>query len=208
MTKKIIKFGNDPFKDKLANVTPSTKDLQQFISPNPAATNTIYYFKETNGSDFLNQETNYETWENAGISALMIDTDSYPLMTDEAYLKKAAETLSCPIFRWQEVKEQDNLFDSRVIGFDGQVTPISHFDGKTFFNLYKLAEGMHFRLIPIINSKKDWDIIASAMPRYIYLTEAAGESAPPMFKNSRCFFMGPEALKDKFKLKCITKTAP
>lgn len=198
-----IKIGPKGSFDKQGSITPSTRDLQQFISPNPKAKSLVYLLKDNSG-DELNTAP-LEQFEKDEISALFVDTSEIGNITQDDYLKKSTEALSCPLYRWQSVTEQDDLFDSRVLGFDGQVTPVGHLENKDFFALYKLAQGFHFRLIPLIKENKDWNALTATMPSFIAIDDNAEIEIPALFKNARCFFMGPESMSESHSLKCLIK---
>lgn len=186
----------------ISDISPSTKDLMQFISPNPTDTEIIYLIHE---QDIKAHETKFVEWEEANICALIVDTQSTTQLVDESSLTQASEEMSCPILRMQDAERDKDLIESRTMGFDGQIISVKNMSAENFQNLYTLAESMHFRLIPLITSQNDYEKVLGAQPKFIYLASLVEDNLSEQLENSKIWLMGKEEMKDKFKLKCLIK---
>lgn len=200
MVIKII--GSEDKKKQVASLTPSTRNLQQFISPNPKDTNSILYFKEGTTKELEQKESDFAAWEDKESSALIIDTRLSPPIKSEDYLHKIKETVTCPFFRWQDIKEQDDMFDARLLGFDGQITSVANIKKAEFANLFKLAKSIHFELIPVVATKEDWKTVVPLNPKFMYIEESINE-IPIMVKEGNFFLIGQKSSTEKFGLKCF-----
>lgn len=188
------------------NTTPATRDLMRFISPNPSAVDKVQWFSEINTTDLKNAEADFQKWESKNICALVVDSSNCPPIRAEDYLTKALEVLSYPILRYQSMRDQDELFDSRLLGFHGQITPVGEIGKNAFFELNKIAESIHFRLIPAVMQKSDWEIISPVAPRFVFIHSDYTDELPPVIKNSRTWLIGNAAQKEKYKLKCVVES--
>lgn len=198
----MIKIGP---KQNRQNVTPSTRDLARFISPNPNATSKILWFCEKSGDDLKAQEEKFAEWENKNPAAVVIDCLEYPYLKDATYLSALSAAVSCPILKYQRLASDDDIFDTRVLGFDGQISPLEDGDKKNFFEIFKLAQSIHFRVIPAVQKKQDWDIVATASPQFIYLEPGYTDELPPLVRNSRMNLIGNTDQSQAFKLKCLVE---
>jgi len=188
------------------DMTPSTRDLMQFVSPNPSDTETVYFLTETSGHDLSIHEATFAKWEDENICAFIIDTRSSAEISDKIYLKAAVENLECPIIRYQNIQNENDIYDTRVLGFHGLITGVEKLNANDFKELYSGAESVNFRLIPCVQNATDWDIISAALPKFIYLDANLEGEIPEPIKQSKTWFMGESALKDRYSLKCIIET--
>lgn len=192
-------------QEPTANITPVKRDLLQFISPNPRAHNPILLVTENSTFDLASFEDRFQSWEDRNLSAIIIDTRNAPMIRNESYLIKLRETVECPIIRWQTIREQDDIFDARLLQFDAQISEFNHINTTEFMNLYKLSQGIHFRIIPMITGNTDWKIVVPAQPRF-YCVDSALESIPPMVRESQSALIGFAADVERFGLKCVIET--
>ncbi len=190
-------------KKNLAAVTPSTRDLMQFISPNPKSVSPIFFFVEESGEDLLAQDEKLKALEDKNPAALIIDTRQAQSIVRDDYLTRVREILDCPILRFDNVAEEDALFDSRVLQFDGQVMPVTGHDASSYFKLAKRAESIHFRLIPCVSGIEDFDVVATTTPHFVWLADDFDGEIPPIVKSARVWFMGSDKLLNKYPLKCV-----
>lgn len=194
-----------PGREPTADITPVRRDLLQFISPNPRSENLILMVRETTGTELKRFEECFAAWEDKNPAAIIIDTTGAPKIRDENYLMKLRETLECPVIRLQTIKEQDDIFDARLLQFDAQISPISHINTNEYMNLNKLSQGIHFRIIPLIQSDTDWKITVAAQPRFYYVSSTLG-SIPPMITDSQSWLIGHKTDAERFPLKCQVET--
>lgn len=194
-----MKFHNDTENNK-----PKVREFKQFVSPNPKTANNILLFKEVSTKDIGKLNDKFKDYKNlSGLSAFIVDTTACPHIRDDTYLNEAKKELSCPFLRFEHMTEIDNIFDSRLMQFDGQITSAKNFNQKEFFNLYKLAQAQDLLIIPYVSQKEDWQKVMPAAPKIIYLDTSYDNELPPVVKEANIWLLGMRKLKEKYNLKCV-----
>ncbi|MCP5464017.1 MAG: hypothetical protein H7A33_03235 [Deltaproteobacteria bacterium] len=184
------------------NMTPSLRDLAQFISPNPKAQEKALFFTESSGDDLAKHKEQFQNWED-NHCAIIIDTTACYDFKNIEYLNELAEFFSGPVLRYHDFREQDEIFDSRIVGFHGVVVDMQHAKAKEIFDWNESAKSVHFRLIPHVKEHGDWQKAVPLQSRFIYLSEGFGESLPPAVDPKNHWFIGEENVANKAPLKII-----
>lgn len=184
----------------VTDMTPSTRDLMQYISPNPADRETVYLVRETTGWDLKKFENEFAGWEDQNIAAVIIDTRGLKRPLPADYLKKAASNMECPLIRFENVKTEDNIYEARRLGFHGIITELAGHDQSAFHSLYSQAESVNFRLIPVVRDAGGWQTVLSVRPKFVYVE--AGD-IPDDVVRLKIWLLGKKDLEQSVNLKCV-----
>ncbi|MBF0106544.1 MAG: hypothetical protein HQM16_14610 [Deltaproteobacteria bacterium] len=196
-----MKFHNEDIQTK-----PPLRDIKQFISPNPRVVNSAVLFKEHTTTDLkAHAEAIVQMQHSADTAAFIVDTTACPHIRDDSYLLPLREKLSFPFLRLETMTEIDNIFDTRLMRFDGQITSPQHFSAKEFYNLVKFAQAQDLFIVPAILDKEDWKKVLPVSPKMVYIAADIGETLPPMVKEAGIWLMGEGSLREKYNLKCVVE---
>lgn len=187
----------------LSNITPSTRDLAQFISPNPGKTAkfiavTMDFFTR---SDFREQLV---AWEGEEIAALIIKTATVTACDSEAMagiMTPATHDLSCPILAQTQITAIDAVAHLRAAGFDGAICEVASLSDEVLVGAVRLAETIHFRLLFKIDRREDASRIVTFKPRFIYAGVAADFISE--MASSTSWLVGPASFAGGMPLKGI-----
>lgn len=187
----------------ISNITPSTRDLAQFISPNPGKTAKFIgvamgFFAR---SDFREQLV---AWEAEEIAALIIKIETVATCDSESVTRimtQAPHDLSCPIFAQTQIRTVDDVAHLRAVGFDGVICGVSSLSDEVLVGAMRLAETIHFRLLFKIDRREDASRIIAFKPRFIYAGVAA-DFVAEMASNAS-WLVGPASFAGAMPLKGI-----
>lgn len=186
----------------IADITPSTRDLMQFISPNPGKRDRLIMIDDTAARGMAAWREKFPKWEDAEISGLIIvvpQTASPP----PNYLAEAIAALSCPMIRLADAKNFDDIAHSRQIGFDAQIVSSQSFPHAE--DIFAKALAMHFRIIFRITSQADLEFARALAPRFVYLD--AELPAAVEIPRQTTWIIGRTELAGAMPLKCVVERA-
>lgn len=184
----------------IANITPSTRDLMQFISPNPGKRDRLILIEDTAGTGLGAYAEKFKAWEDAEISGLIVVVPTACNLAGD-YLKSAIETLSCPIIRLADAKACEDIAHSRQIGFDAQIVSSQSFPHAE--NILAKAQAMHFRIIFRMASRADVEFVKALAPRFVYLD--AELPAAVEIPQQTTWIIGRAGLAGVVPLKCVVE---
>lgn len=187
----------------IPNITPSTRDLAQFISPNPGKTAKFIavamdFFAR---SDFREQ---LAAWEDEEIAALIIKVEAVTACDSEAVTRimtPVTHDLSCPILAQTQITAIDNVAHLRAAGFDGVICEVASLPDEVLAGAMRLAETIHFRLLFKIDRREDSSRVAAFKPRFIYVGVSA-DFVAEMASNAS-WLVGPASFAGAIPLKGI-----
>lgn len=184
----------------ISDVTPSTRDLMQFISPNPGKHDRLILLEDVVGTGLGAHAEKFKAWEDEEISGLII---AVPAACDLAgdYLKSAMAGLSCPIIRLADARAFEDIAYSRQIGFDAQIVSSQSFPHAQ--NILAKAQAMHFRLIFRIASQADVEFVKALAPRFAYLDAVLPAVAE--IPRQTTWIIGRAGLAGVVPLKCVVE---
>jgi hypothetical protein len=189
----------------VAHITPSTRDLTQFISPNAGRQSSLYLVQDTTGEALQKFENDFARWEEEEIAALIVKTDfandDERLKSFRSFLNVASDILSCPLIRMTELKTRDDILNSRGLGFDALITPLASLSDAQIQEYHTLARTLHFRLIFSVKTKNDLERIVSLSPKFLYIEET--NAFTQSLTASSYWLIGPEGLQNQIQLKGI-----
>lgn len=159
----------------LKDITPSTRDLAHFLSPNPGKTGRLM----TVAAGFFGSPSpriTLKKWEDEEIAALVVrpltaltEPERHRFAAD---LASAAETLSCPFLAAGDITGPGDVTRLRALGFDGAITGLESLSDAAITESASLAETLHFRLIFTADRREDFSRIEKSAPRFAHVTSA------------------------------------
>lgn len=186
----------------IANITPSTRDLVQFISPNISKQDTMIQISDLQAKE-LNQYANkFSEWEDEEISALILQIPRLQSIPGD-YLKEAMNTLTCPLIRFASTTDFDDIIQSRALGFDGQILSADCLSDKDISLFWQKAQTMNYRLIFHIKSFEKLAPVLALQPRLIYVDNSANFSQKDL--DNTTWVIAKEDYKNDFSPKCLIK---
>lgn len=184
-----------------AHIKPSQRDLVQFISPNQNAQSVLIRVQDPTGNDLDTFAQQMIEWETLEISALIIDV-SHDLSLTEDYLSHTINALSCPLIRFAHTKNFDDVLLSRQLGFDSHILEAKKFTEQEIKQFHLRAQSMNYRLIFSVEDASDLQKIAPLQSRFVYCGEENQLEADAL---KTYFLLAPEALQNRFFIKCKIK---
>jgi hypothetical protein len=188
----------------LSEITPSTRDLAHFISPNPGKSSRLVavtpdFFRTPGAEGKMNQ------WEDGDIAALVTRTPSHlpasPRQDLRTGLARAAALLSCPFIAFLPVANPSDITALREVGFDGAIADAASFSDIALAESASLAQTLHFRLIFTADRREDFLRVKNFSPRFAYVTQ--DNEFTRALASPTLWLIGPAELESKLPLKGI-----
>ncbi len=182
----------------MQNITPSTRPLMQFVSPNASFLGRIISVSGSQLAPLVNNNAQLNLWEDQEICGLAVhnlENDAECLQS----LRQIKSVLSCPLLIASHVQHVTDLYRLREIDADAVITPITTLMQNDLQGLQQKAQAMNLLMIFHIQSENDWQKIADLKPRFIFVENSFDflQMMP-----SQTWLIGSADFTDCTKLKC------
>lgn len=199
LTLAIIFVISETLMTNISQITPSQRDLVQFISPNQNDQNQLIGIDSI--EKFLNLTSEqFKKWEDDEISGIILfstieDINKYQ---EEIFkkIKTHQEDFTATFLIHTQLSSKDDISLLRSLLFDAIILSPNEFSLSKFEELKIIAQTMHVRLIPVISEKSSLEQFSSE--KFIYLTQAI-----ELPENSSQWFLAKNDFPNCQKLKGI-----
>lgn len=138
----------------IANVTPSTRDLQQFLSPNSGDTNEMILIESEKLSQITDDQI--QKWEDDEVSGIVISVFNLENQKQDlnVFIKKACQITEAPfVFDLSQPVTKDILPLIRFAGGDAFLLDSESLNLEEILALKTIAQTMNLRIIPKVKTQ-------------------------------------------------------